>query len=100
MAQKRHVWTAPVWQEGFDFLHAAGWSCHVSGLWMRHTAGQMLDWWSTVLSGDKSHIRPCHRFAYGFTVICIVLVALEVRFHIARRHQSYFMSEFDQLIDR
>src|SRR5262249_46235368 len=45
------------------------------------------------LRRDKSHRRPCNRLADGGSVVGVILAALEVGLHVARRHQLHRMAE-------
>ena len=50
-----------------------------------------------VLHRHEPHRRPTDSFTDSFSIGCIVLVALDVGFHIRRRHQPHRMSELGQL---
>src|SRR5271165_2270679 len=43
---------------------------------------------------DEPHRRPRHRFANRLSVRRIVLLPLNVRLHVARRHQPHLMPQF------
>src|SRR5262249_44275145 len=45
----------------------------------------------------KAHARPRYRLANGLRVVAIILVALDVRFDEARRHELDRVSQFDEL---
>jgi hypothetical protein len=49
------------------------------------------------LHGNKAHKRPAHRLADRLSVGRIVLLALDVGLHVARRHQSDIVPERAQL---
>src|SRR5262245_26632749 len=46
-----------------------------------------------LLGGYESHRRPRYRLADGGSVVGIVLAASEIGLHIARRHQSYGVTQ-------
>jgi hypothetical protein len=48
-------------------------------------------------SFHKSHPRPANRLAYCLRVSRVVFVALDVSFHILRRHQPNLVAELRQL---
>src|SRR6478672_4609802 len=41
----------------------------------------------------KAHRRPCHRLADCSSVVGVILAALEIGLHIARRHQSHCVTK-------
>lgn len=49
------------------------------------------------LDRHEAHRGPRHCFANRLGIGSVVLVALDVGLHIARRHQSHFVAELDQL---
>src|SRR6202022_1703156 len=49
------------------------------------------------LRPHKSHPRPANRLAYCLRVSRVVFVALDVSFHILRRHQPNLVAELRQL---
>src|SRR5215469_13543513 len=53
--------------------------------------------WSAVLTGTKQHRRAPNRLADRFGIGGIVLVALDVRLHVLRRHQSHLVAKRAQL---
>ena len=45
------------------------------------------------LGRHEAHIGPRHRLAYGLSVSGVVLMPLDVRLHIGRRHQPHGMAK-------
>ena len=56
---------------------------------MEHQAALLLG----RLGLDKPHVGPGHCFTDGLSISSIVLLSLDVRLHIGRRHQAHVMAE-------
>src|SRR5262249_28483421 len=104
-----HVWMAPAWQE--IIWRAAQRSlavmcpaccCSPGGLLaMMGSANRVLIIRTGSMSRSNARFGSVHwtpnRLADCFRIGCIVLVALDVRLHVLRRHQSHLMPKRAQL---
>jgi hypothetical protein len=60
---------------------------------MEHQAALLLG----CLGRDEPHVCPGDRFADGLGVGRIILLTLDVGFHVGRRHQAHRMTERSEL---
>jgi hypothetical protein len=49
------------------------------------------------LDADKMHGRPLHRLGDRLSIAIVILVPLEERLHILRRHQSHVVTKSFEL---